>query len=45
MLAIEVDHETAVRAANAAAAVVVGKRGTATVSSAGCAPAFCPLPR
>src|SRR6476659_2221676 len=34
MLAIEVDHETAVRAANAAAAVVVGKRGTATVSSA-----------
>jgi D-beta-D-heptose 7-phosphate kinase / D-beta-D-heptose 1-phosphate adenosyltransferase len=34
MLAIEVDHETAVRAANAAAAVVVGKRGTATVSAA-----------
>ena len=34
MLATEVDHETAVRAANAAAAVVVGKRGTATVSAA-----------
>jgi D-beta-D-heptose 7-phosphate kinase / D-beta-D-heptose 1-phosphate adenosyltransferase len=34
MLAVQVDHETAVRAANAAAAVVVGKRGTATVSLA-----------
>ena len=34
MLAVQVDHETAVRAANAAAAVVVGKRGTATVSAA-----------
>ncbi len=34
MLAVQVDHETAVRAANAAAAVVVGKRGTATVSGA-----------
>jgi D-beta-D-heptose 7-phosphate kinase / D-beta-D-heptose 1-phosphate adenosyltransferase len=34
MLATGVDHETAVRAANAAAAVVVGKRGTATVSAA-----------
>ena len=33
MLAVQVDHETAVRAANAAAAVVVGKRGTATVSA------------
>src|SRR6185369_997821 len=34
MLAVQVDHETAVRAANAAAAVVIGKRGTATVSAA-----------
>jgi D-beta-D-heptose 7-phosphate kinase/D-beta-D-heptose 1-phosphate adenosyltransferase len=34
MLAVQVDQETAVRAANAAAAVVVGKRGTATVSAA-----------
>jgi D-beta-D-heptose 7-phosphate kinase/D-beta-D-heptose 1-phosphate adenosyltransferase len=34
MLAIKMDHEPAVRAANAAAAVVVGKRGTATVSGA-----------
>src|SRR5262249_53599081 len=32
--ATKVDHEPAVRAANAAAAVVVGKRGTATVSAA-----------
>src|SRR6202035_2681322 len=34
MLAIENDFEPAVRAANAAAAVVVGKRGTATLSVA-----------
>ena len=34
MLATNVDYEPAVRAANAAAAVVVGKRGTATVSAA-----------
>src|SRR4029078_6548495 len=34
MLAPGVDYEPAVRAANAAAAVVVGKRGTATVSAA-----------
>jgi D-beta-D-heptose 7-phosphate kinase / D-beta-D-heptose 1-phosphate adenosyltransferase len=34
MLATKVDYEPAVRAANAAAAVVVGKRGTATVSVA-----------
>ena len=34
MLAMKVDYEPAVRAANAAAAVVVGKRGTATVSAA-----------
>jgi D-beta-D-heptose 7-phosphate kinase / D-beta-D-heptose 1-phosphate adenosyltransferase len=34
LLAIKVDYELAVRAANAAAAVVVGKRGTATVSAA-----------
>jgi D-beta-D-heptose 7-phosphate kinase / D-beta-D-heptose 1-phosphate adenosyltransferase len=34
MLAAESDYETAVRAANAAAAVVVGKRGTATISAA-----------
>jgi len=34
MLAIKADYEPAVRAANAAAAVVVGKRGTATVSAA-----------
>jgi D-beta-D-heptose 7-phosphate kinase/D-beta-D-heptose 1-phosphate adenosyltransferase len=34
MLAAKVDYEPAVRAANAAAAVVVGKRGTATVSAA-----------
>jgi D-beta-D-heptose 7-phosphate kinase/D-beta-D-heptose 1-phosphate adenosyltransferase len=34
MLATKVDYESAVRAANAAAAVVVGKRGTATVSAA-----------
>jgi D-beta-D-heptose 7-phosphate kinase/D-beta-D-heptose 1-phosphate adenosyltransferase len=34
MLAMHVDFESAMRAANAAAAVVVGKRGTATVSSA-----------
>jgi D-beta-D-heptose 7-phosphate kinase/D-beta-D-heptose 1-phosphate adenosyltransferase len=34
MLATKVDYEPAVRAANAAAAVVVGKRGTATVSAA-----------
>jgi D-beta-D-heptose 7-phosphate kinase/D-beta-D-heptose 1-phosphate adenosyltransferase len=34
MLAIEAGFEPAVRAANAAAAVVVGKRGTATVSVA-----------
>ena len=34
MLAIKADYESAVRAANAAAAVVVGKRGTATVSAA-----------
>ena len=32
MLAARVDFESAMRAANAAAAVVVGKRGTATVS-------------
>ena len=32
MLGTEADFETAMRAANAAAAVVVGKRGTATVS-------------
>jgi ADP-heptose synthase, bifunctional sugar kinase/adenylyltransferase len=34
MLAANLDYEPAVRAANAAAAVVVGKRGTATVSAA-----------
>ena len=34
MLAAEADFEAAMRAANAAAAVVVGKRGTATVSAA-----------
>jgi D-beta-D-heptose 7-phosphate kinase/D-beta-D-heptose 1-phosphate adenosyltransferase len=34
MLATKIDYEPAVRAANAAAAVVVGKRGTATVSAA-----------
>jgi D-beta-D-heptose 7-phosphate kinase/D-beta-D-heptose 1-phosphate adenosyltransferase len=34
MLALEKDFEPAVRAANAAAAVVVGKRGTATLSVA-----------
>jgi D-beta-D-heptose 7-phosphate kinase/D-beta-D-heptose 1-phosphate adenosyltransferase len=33
MLAIKADYESAVRAANAAAAVVVGKWGTATVSA------------
>jgi D-beta-D-heptose 7-phosphate kinase/D-beta-D-heptose 1-phosphate adenosyltransferase len=33
MLAADVDYEPAVRAANAAASVVVGKRGTATVSA------------
>jgi len=34
MLAMDADYESAMRAANAAAAVVVGKRGTATVSAA-----------
>jgi len=34
MLALRADFESAMRAANAAAAVVVGKRGTATVSVA-----------
>jgi D-beta-D-heptose 7-phosphate kinase/D-beta-D-heptose 1-phosphate adenosyltransferase len=34
MLALGADFESAMRAANAAAAVVVGKRGTATVSAA-----------
>jgi D-beta-D-heptose 7-phosphate kinase/D-beta-D-heptose 1-phosphate adenosyltransferase len=34
MLASGADYESAMRAANAAAAVVVGKRGTATVSAA-----------
>jgi D-beta-D-heptose 7-phosphate kinase/D-beta-D-heptose 1-phosphate adenosyltransferase len=34
MLAVGVDLETAVRAANAAASIVVGKRGIATVSGA-----------
>ena len=34
MLAVGADYESAMRAANAAAAVVVGKRGTATLSSA-----------
>jgi D-beta-D-heptose 7-phosphate kinase / D-beta-D-heptose 1-phosphate adenosyltransferase len=34
MLAMDADFESATRAANAAAAVVVGKRGTATVSAA-----------
>ncbi|MEP7030281.1 MAG: D-glycero-beta-D-manno-heptose-7-phosphate kinase [Pseudolabrys sp.] len=34
MLAMKSDFESAMRAANAAAAVVVGKRGTATVSAA-----------
>src|SRR5438132_6977796 len=34
MLATLADFESAARAANAAAAVVVGKRGTATVSAA-----------
>jgi D-beta-D-heptose 7-phosphate kinase/D-beta-D-heptose 1-phosphate adenosyltransferase len=34
MLALGADFEAAMRAANAAAAVVVGKRGTATVSAA-----------
>jgi D-beta-D-heptose 7-phosphate kinase/D-beta-D-heptose 1-phosphate adenosyltransferase len=33
LLATKVDYESAVRAANAAAAVVVGKRGTATASA------------
>jgi D-beta-D-heptose 7-phosphate kinase/D-beta-D-heptose 1-phosphate adenosyltransferase len=34
MLAMDADFESAMRAANAAAAVVVGKRGTATASAA-----------
>ena len=34
MLAMQADFESAMRAANAAAAVVVGKRGTASVSAA-----------
>jgi D-beta-D-heptose 7-phosphate kinase/D-beta-D-heptose 1-phosphate adenosyltransferase len=34
MLAMKADFESAMRAANAAAAVVVGKRGTATLSAA-----------
>ncbi len=34
MLAMQADFESAMRAANAAAAVVVGKRGTATLSGA-----------
>ncbi len=34
MLALDADYESAMRAANAAAAVVVGKRGTASVSVA-----------
>jgi D-beta-D-heptose 7-phosphate kinase/D-beta-D-heptose 1-phosphate adenosyltransferase len=34
MLALEADPESAMRAANAAASVVVGKRGTATLSAA-----------
>src|SRR6185312_13190478 len=34
MLALRADLESAMRAANAAAAVVVGKRGTATLSAA-----------
>jgi D-beta-D-heptose 7-phosphate kinase/D-beta-D-heptose 1-phosphate adenosyltransferase len=34
MLALNADFESAMRAANAAAAVVVGKRGTATASAA-----------
>jgi D-beta-D-heptose 7-phosphate kinase/D-beta-D-heptose 1-phosphate adenosyltransferase len=34
MLALGADFEAAVRAANAAAAVVIGKRGTATISAA-----------
>jgi D-beta-D-heptose 7-phosphate kinase/D-beta-D-heptose 1-phosphate adenosyltransferase len=34
MLAMDADFESAMRAANAAAAVVVGKRGTATLSNA-----------
>ncbi|MGI8527015.1 MAG: D-glycero-beta-D-manno-heptose-7-phosphate kinase [Pseudolabrys sp.] len=34
MLSLKADFESAMRAANAAAAVVVGKRGTATASSA-----------
>ncbi len=34
LLAMKADFETAARAANAAAAVVVGKRGTATVTAA-----------
>lgn len=34
MLAMKADFETAVRSANAAASIVVGKRGTATASSA-----------
>jgi D-beta-D-heptose 7-phosphate kinase / D-beta-D-heptose 1-phosphate adenosyltransferase len=34
MLALDADYESAMRAANAAAAVVVGKRGTASVSAA-----------
>src|SRR5260221_10270901 len=34
LLATKADYEPAVRAANAAAAVVAGKRGTATVSAA-----------
>jgi D-beta-D-heptose 7-phosphate kinase/D-beta-D-heptose 1-phosphate adenosyltransferase len=34
MLAMDMDFEAAMRAANAAASVVIGKRGTATVSAA-----------
>jgi len=34
MLALDADYEEAMRAANAAASVVVGKRGTATISAA-----------
>src|SRR4029078_10896120 len=44
MLAPGVDHQPAVRAANAAAAVVVGKRGTATVSAAELRARILPAP-
>ena len=42
MLAMQADFESAMRAANAAAAVVVGKRGTATPRSPSCATRILP---